>query len=531
MGIREAEININGITLIGGDNKNGKSSIARAAGLILTGETTPLWLMKKDAPDLVNDQSKKGFVSLSTDDGTKKLEFPSMRSSVDGSNHPQSSLIAAGMKSIVYMDAKERSVYLSELLKTEPTEQEFNDALKKSKISKNEREAVWGRISEIGWDESYKKAREKATMMKGAWQHETGEKFGSEKAQGWTPAGWQQSYLKLDVDAIQKEIEALYKERASAEVAVVLEEQELADLTDLANNIEKAKDIYTENEKIKIKIESQLKELWRTVPPILSDESTPCPHCKKPVIVQGKSVVAATSVKKADIAASQKLFDDHQEKIAEVEKRLKNASDDVMKSKAIYTECIEAKAKIAKLSGKSKASRPKEDIDKDIVSKKALIDSIKTYVEATKINGNIQNLLEVIDILAPEGLRAKALKRGIGMFNEMLENICKKARWEQVSLLEDMSVTFDGRSYHLLSDSEKYRVMVTLQVAISDIDNSSVVIVDGADILNKNGRNGLVNILKGRPSLICLTLKDKDELPDLSKLGGNSYWVENGEIV
>ena len=56
------------------------------------------------------------------------------------------------------------------------------------------------------------------------------------------------------------------------------------------------------------------------------------------------------------------------------------------------------------------------------------------------------------------------------------------------------------------------------------------LVIDGADILDKAGRNGLLRLLLAadRPSLVCMTMATSEDMPDLrGNEIGHSYWIEN----
>ena len=92
-----------------------------------------------------------------------------------------------------------------------------------------------------------------------------------------------------------------------------------------------------------------------------------------------------------------------------------------------------------------------------------------------------------------------------------------------VSLNDDLMPTLGGRHYPLLSESEQFRVRVTLQVALSKMDGSDAMVIDRADVLDRKGRNGMMKMLlrTGIPCLVCMTILDpkKDPPPDLAALG------------
>jgi hypothetical protein len=64
------------------------------------------------------------------------------------------------------------------------------------------------------------------------------------------------------------------------------------------------------------------------------------------------------------------------------------------------------------------------------------------------------------------------------------------------------------------------------------MDRSQALIIDAADILDKDRRNGLFKAVKtaGLPTLIAMTIDSKELVPNLGKAGfGASYWIEDAK--
>lgn len=138
----------------------------------------------------------------------------------------------------------------------------------------------------------------------------------------------------------------------------------------------------------------------------------------------------------------------------------------------------------------------------------------------------------LVDELAPTGLRQRRLAELLDALNADMRARCEAAGWAAVAVDSDLSATLAGRPYGLLSESEKYRVRVILQLALCQQDEP--LVIDAADVLDRDGRNGLFRMLlkSGRRALVCMTIDTPDAVPDLSKSGsGQSYWMDGAELV
>jgi len=128
-GIRLADFEVNPIALISGSNAAGKSSIALACSSALTGESIPLkGLRKTDAGMLVHSGTEKAKINIQSDNGEISATWPSAKIKTEGTP-TKSSLYAAGLKSIVDMNAKERSGALSEYMDALPSKDDLKSSL------------------------------------------------------------------------------------------------------------------------------------------------------------------------------------------------------------------------------------------------------------------------------------------------------------------------------------------------------------------------------------------------------------------
>lgn len=152
--------------------------------------------------------------------------------------------------------------------------------------------------------------------------------------------------------------------------------------------------------------------------------------------------------------------------------------------------------------------------------------------QADEIQQKIAGNDLVLGILAPDGLRAAKLARVIELFNiAQLGRLSLAAGWNQVAIDAEMTVTYGGRPYPLLSTSEQYRTRAVLQVAMAHLDGSAMVVIDAADVLDGTSRSGLFAMLEesGLLAIVCMTLTRREQVPDLETAGfGVSYWLDSG---
>lgn len=156
------------------------------------------------------------------------------------------------------------------------------------------------------------------------------------------------------------------------------------------------------------------------------------------------------------------------------------------------------------------------------------------YDKAAQLAKQIATTAKVVEVLAPGGLRQEVLSRALDSFNSQLAEISSAARWKAVKITDKMTVNYGDREFGWqLSESEKFRVKVVLQMAMAKIDKSKFIVIDAADILDRDGRNGLMLLVKGSdiPVITTMTINKREDMPNVGRIGVSGYWIENGELV
>ncbi|BBE09746.1 Uncharacterized protein MCB1EB_1585 [Mycoavidus cysteinexigens] len=156
-------------------------------------------------------------------------------------------------------------------------------------------------------------------------------------------------------------------------------------------------------------------------------------------------------------------------------------------------------------------------------------------VKALSAHESVLAWNEIADALAPNGIPGEMLAEALTPLNERLEDSAAITEWAQVVVTKDMQVQAGGRSYALLSESEKWRVDAMLAEAISYLSKIKLLVLDRFDVLDLKGREGLLAWLdilaqggEIDTALIFGTLK---ALPQSFSQNIETHWLENGVIV
>lgn len=541
-GCDRATIEVSPIALVAGLNGAGKSSILRAAASAVSGRVLPPGILKKDAAALVRAGMSSGAVTVKGEGGTCRASWPAADAAIDGPQPPSATPIAAGLDSVLSMDDKTRARTLVEYMKADPSRDDLFDALRDADLPADKLAEAWKQVEVHGWDGAAEQYKLDGSAAKREWERLTGEKYGSAKAALWAPPGYSGD-LDADTEALAAAVDdarathehAVRAEAASGERLVVLAEQSAA-LPGLELQWAEAQ---TDADKARSAVHDAETAL-RSLPDVpKASDTIPCPCCGESVAVQrnGAGYILVKPESLDELEASKRLADiaDAQEAVNTSAAALLAATDRVNAIKASLRAAEQAKAEHERLSALAGAATIMTAADAHAALDRAesRLQGAAVKAKADSLHAEITTLAALVKALSPEGVRKRKLAQAVEAFNPaILSPLCDTAGWKPVALTEALGVTYGGRPYTLLSDSEQYRVRVTLQIAMARLDGSALVIIDGADILDPAGRNGLFALLAetGLPALVGMTVASMAKAPDLAAHGlGRTHWIEAGQ--
>ena len=537
-GISTAEIETGTVTLIAGPNHTGKTSIMQAVSSAETGRVIPIdGLSKSQAGLLVRSGTASGFVKTETEFGSSKITWPVSESSTSGSP-AMISEYAAGIKSLLDTPKKDRAEIISDLLKTKPTAVELKTELLSLNFPEKTIDKLQLTIDAQGWDSAHAKVKESGATMKGQWRQITGEQWGEKKSGDWFPNSWDADLENATPESL---VELLHTEQGFLEAAISDTGVSAAEIERLKTIAAALPELAKTADALKVKAgqltdsEFQLRTALNTMPPATQAPSMCCPHCEKPVaFINDKLAIPkiltaeelktrAENIKTANetLKTAQQALEKSRSELNEVNSKIKSAQD------------AERNLKTTKPASGADAQKRIDDLRSRVKRAEDRIASKKSKTEADIIHGKIIQNQVIVDLISLNGIRLKKLKSSVGAFNASLRKISNAAKWEPVTLSDDMGISYHGTPYMLLSKSEQFRVAVVLQIGISIVDGSKIVLIDGADILDSAGRNGLFGVLVslGIEAIVAMTINKSEEVPNLSKFGGVSYWISNSEAT
>lgn len=585
--VESAKFGVSAIAFVGALNGNGKTSLAQAVGALMTGERIPpgLPLNLSEAGALVRSGAPDARLSLEMEgddlQGGAVLTYPKAEYKTNGVP-PRCSTFAAGLESVLDMDAKKRGLTLARYLKSEPTKEDLLQAIARANIVAQEGKpkdaatdeekadmeslglspdkpydlrlyryfaAVWKGIETGSWDTVLKDAKGYGQKQKGAWESITGEKaYQPTGADTWRPktADWDDELLTTSVETLEAEVVEAHQ-TLEAEIAKgAVDKAEVNRLQQVADSYKagehnKARDTLAQYEVEIPKEEAKLAALPKPedVPIIVS-----CDHCgadNQLVIGHGQDGTTTYALRAQiegisaeENAARRKAIADQQGIVSRYKTQRDNYARMVERFQADKEAAAAAKAKLDELLAAPDNSEAIEAARSKLAQAKGRLEAKLQKDKADKAHRNVQNNQRLIDILAPDGLRRKKLVDVVESFNGgILGPLCEAAGWQPVTIDEDMQFRYGGFPHHLLAESHQYRVRVVVQTAMARLDSSAMVVIDGADVLDRKARIGLLQMVMGTqiPALLLATYDTPDKLPQLYKVpGGATYWLENGVL-
>lgn len=539
--IDHAEIQCAPIALLAGINEAGKSSLSEAIQAALTGETLlkRLRLPKKDAAKVLNGAAKQATAALIGPDGQATVSWPGCEFKTEGTP-PHASAVAAGLVYLDELDDKGRAELLGPYLKASPTKNDVTIALQE-RFKQESIDAIWKEIERDGWDACHARQVEARRDAGRDWQKVTGENFGSDKAANWSPQGWRAELDETTGGALDEAISAANRALEEAIRNEAVDQSRTDQLTAAAAGYETAQKALTDAQLAFDTAQGQYeaaKTARAALPPRIEGRGTACPHeeCGRPIQIGAGGVLqkfvpidTAENKKRGEkIAAADGA-------VSRTEAAVNAAKTALNTARAAFQDAERAKTELASLQGRTGSAEA-------TAAARATLERLRTDLQLVEQSAKAEEAFIswtraslLIGILEPDGLRKKTLGNAVEAFNAaVLAPICESGKFAPVTIDPDLIPHYRGRPYTLISTAALYRLRRVLQIALAKLDGSAMVVMDGADVLDSEGRNGLFEALidSGLEAVVTMTTVRGASVPDLQRADiGNTYEIANGRTA
>ena len=560
-GLRNAALVVSEpLLLVSGHNGAGKSSLLDAISMALTGQPRRVNL-KKDMGQLVTEGQKKGEAHIVWvgDDGEEQTSWVMLPK---GNTAPVPDLpylpFVLDASKFAALDGKERRRVLFDLTGAKASPNEFGTRLE----AKGAVPALVEKIKPMlrsGPQAAADQAKDYASEARGAWKALTGENYGSDKAEGWEPEAIHVDGIdQAQVDQVAEQVRVLDQDLAEAQQALgghkanaasaAQRQQRIEQLYTLVEQAPRRAAKLKEDEKRRDEWDGKLAAAREAAEGEKPRTALECPCCNEKLDLSGGALVKHN--------APQKLADPEAAKrVIEYSGYLESALRAIQNSQRDLQECTSAADQLVALEQEASAAPSADAIanaeqtinelrqerDKLNAKHQALQEAMaatsgraELIAKAAKHHVEVQCWSLIADALGPNGIPAEILADAIGPMNNLLAIQSAAAGWSKVQISSDIDVTFGGRLYGLLSESEKWRCDTLLAVAIARLSGIGLVVLDRLDVLDLPSRGqalGLLRRLTADGDLQSVILAGTLKQPMATVPPGmQAVWIDGGVI-
>lgn len=560
-GLRHAALDVSApVLLVAGHNGAGKSSLLDAIAMAFNGQPRRVSL-KKDMAQLVTEGAKKGEarvewldaayevqvcgVALPTGKGSALTDSPFLPYVLDAS------LFAS-------LDAKERRRVLFDLSGASASPAEVGRRVEAKGLDL----ALFEKVKPLlrsGFPAAVEQAKSYASEARGAWKAITGENYGSEKAVDWAPELLATVVTEDQVAEAGKNLQLLEDDLAEAQQALGASKQARQAADGRAQRIAKLRELVDlePRRRNKLTTDEQNQDEWSEkvmAAELASSGSVPhqpltCPHCQGAVDLQAGTLVVHQPPKQIADAEAARRLPEYREYLASAQRAVANSQRDLDECqaaaeqiKALEAESVEAPSAEAIANGEQAINELRQARDasraKLVALQEALEAAAQREASIAKAQAAHQDVVAwtgMADALSPTGIPAEILADAIGPVNDTLKRLAGIAGWSPVEISADIDVTFGGRLYGLLSESERWRCDTTIALAIATISGLRLVLLDRLDVLDLPSRNQAIALMRAMTSdreidsvVVAGTLKEPmAKTPEWLQ----AVWIDAGQLV
>lgn len=571
------------VQIFAGPNGAGKSSIRDAVALALTADLGRVSL-KKEAGELVHAGTDAAVTEVTDEQqDVWRVTITSAGKITDSQKdrEPEPALpYVLDAQRFARLDENERRAFLFGLMGVKMGQAEIVQRLKAKGVDDQRLQRVLP-LLRSGFEAASKQAKAYATEAKGAWRTVTGETYGSEKAKTWqapVPAydadaaravGQQIQQIDAELEALQQQAGALQARKARlAELHA-----KLPALREQTLRIERIEAKLKADEQSLAEWEADLKkteaaagaaprvglvhELARALDELLSslreqDEEGLVEHAE-PIVAAGVVLAAyerehgkigqsggdpkardrLPSIRKSrDLMAAAVANDKRDLDAAKAAQAQEQAIEAELGAAFPEQELAQTLEQIDQL--KARRTELARQSDAFAALKAAAATAAKRTADAAAHAADVAAWDLIGDALAPSGIPAEILAEALGPINGRLAQSAADADWPPVVIGPDMRITYGGRDYRLISESERWRADAMVAEAVAHLSGTRLLVLDRFDVLDTKGRQDLLGWLHTladlgeiHTALIFGTLK---ALPTGLPSTIAAHWVDHGVV-
>ncbi|MGU4182503.1 AAA family ATPase [Pseudomonas aeruginosa] len=560
-GLRHAALDVSApVLLVAGHNGAGKSSLLDAIAMAFNGQPRRVSL-KKDMAQLVTEGAKKGEARVEWLDAAYEVQvcgvaLPTGKGSALTDSPFLPYVLDAGL--FASLDAKERRRVLFDLSGASTSPNQIAERL----VAKGHAAALVEKVKPLlrsGFRAAVEQAKAYASESRGAWKAITGENYGSEKAVDWAPELLATVVTEDQVAEAGKNLQLLEDDLAEAQQTLGSSKRAHADAQSRASRITALRETaaLADRRRNKLATDEANQDEWseKVMEAEAAASGEPahqpltCPHCQGAVDLQAGQLVAhQPPAKVADPEAAKRLEEyrgylaSAQRAVANSQRDLKESEDAAAQAAALEAETAQAPSAEAIANGEQAINELRQARDRQQAKVQSLQEAFNAAAQrqdvikqAAGFHAEVCAWSALADALSPAGIPAEILADAIGPVNELLQRLSGTAGWSPVQISADIDVTFGGRLYGLLSESERWRCDATLALTIATISGLRLALLDRLDVLDLPSRSQALTLLRAVTMdkeidsvIVAGTLKEP-----MAKAPAwlQAVWIEAGHIA
>ncbi|HFH4397575.1 TPA: AAA family ATPase [Pseudomonas aeruginosa] len=509
-GLRHAALDVSApVLLVAGHNGAGKSSLLDAISHAFTGKPGRV-AQKQHIGQLITEGAKKGEARVEWLDEAGEVQACGVAlPSGKGSPLADSPFLPFVLDASRFaaLDAKDRRRVLFDLTGASASPAEVGKRLKAKGIDLGLFEKVKP-LLRSGFSAMVGQAKDYASEARGAWKAVTGENYGSEKANGWEPEAPPVIVSEEELESARAELRATAQDLDEAQQTLGSSKRAHADAQARASRITALRETaaLADRRRNKLATDEANQDEWSEK--VMAAEAAAsgepahqpltCPHCQGAVDLQAGQLVAHQPPAKVADPEAAKRLEEFRGYLASAQRAVANSQRDLDEClaaaeqiKALETESADAPSAEAIANGEQAINELRQARDASRAKLVALQEAVEaaaqreaSIAKAQAAHQDVVAWTGMADALSPTGIPAEILADAIGPVNELLQRLSGTAGWSPVQISADIDVTFGGRLYGLLSESERWRCDATLALAIATISGLRLALLDRFDVLD-----------------------------------------------
>ncbi|HGN3124992.1 TPA: AAA family ATPase [Pseudomonas aeruginosa] len=521
-GLRHAALDVSApVLLVAGHNGAGKSSLLDGVAMAFSGQPRRVSL-KKEMDKLITEGAKKGEARVEWLDDAGEVQACGVAlPSGKGSPLADSPFLPFVLDASRFaaLDAKDRRRVLFDLTGASASPAEVGKRLKAKGIDL----ALFEKVKPLlrsGFSAMVGQAKDYASEARGAWKAVSGENYGSEKANGWEPEAPPVIVSEEELESARAELRATAQDLDEAQQTLGSSKRAHADAQSRASRITALRETaaLADRRRNKLATDEKAQDEWseKVMAAEVAASGEPahqpltCPHCQGAVDLQAGALVVHQPPEKIADAEAAKRLPEYREYLASAQRAVANSQRDLDEClaaaeqiKALETESADAPSAEAIANGEQAINELRQARDASRAKLVALQEAMEaaaqreaSIAKAQAAHRDVVAWTGMADALSPTGIPAEILADAIGPVNELLQRLSGTAGWSPVQISADIDVTFGGRLYSLLSESERWRCDATIALAIATISGLRLALLDRLDVLDLPSRSQALTLLR-----------------------------------